>query len=100
MIGEPNHDQRPLGQHSQLLGDAGLLGPTVVPNRRARPGGASELAVPLADKKIVAAARAAGGRVQHVAVDGMAVLQMVEPFGSAACTLGRAAEVENDHADG
>ncbi|MFU8778683.1 MAG: hypothetical protein ACNA7M_13600 [Roseovarius sp.] len=47
-------------------------------------------------KKIIAAARAVGGRVQHLAVDGIVSLQLVDPLGGAAYALGRVAEVEDE----
>ncbi|MBR2656575.1 MAG: hypothetical protein IKD58_08825 [Loktanella sp.] len=46
--------------------------------------------------KIIAAARAVGGRVQHLAVDGIVSLQLVDPLGGAAYALGRVAEVEDE----
>jgi hypothetical protein len=57
-----------------------------------------ELQEPL--KKIVTAARAARGGLQHLAVDGMGALQLVEPFGGASCALARTAEVEKEQGDG
>jgi len=52
------------------------------------PGGASELTPAQAVKKFVAAARAAAGRVQHLAVDDIVALQCFEPLRSTACALG------------
>ena len=54
----------------------------------------SEPAPAQAVKKIVAAAKAARGDVQHLVVDGIVALQLVKPLGGAACALGRAAKVE------
>ena len=63
-------------------------------------GGSSEPAVAQPVKKIVAAARAAAGRVQHLAVDDIVALQCFEPLGGAASALGRAAQVEDEQGDG
>jgi hypothetical protein len=60
----------------------------------------SELAPAQAVKKIVAAARAARGCVQHLAVNGIVTLQLVQPFGGAASALGCAAKVEDEQDDG
>jgi hypothetical protein len=45
-------------------------------------------------KKIIAAARAAAGCLQHLAVHGIVTLQLVQPLGGAPCALARSAEVE------
>ena len=63
-------------------------------------GGASEPTLAQPIKELVAITRAAAGGHQHLAVDGMGVLQLVEPLGSADCALGRAAEVEDEQYDG
>jgi len=60
----------------------------------------SEPAPAQAVKKIVAAARAAAGRVQHLAMDGMGALLVFQPLSGAACSLDRATEVEDEKADG
>jgi hypothetical protein len=49
--------------------------------------GFSELSLAQAAKQIVAAARTAAGCLQHLAVDVIGALQVVEPFGGAACAL-------------
>jgi hypothetical protein len=51
-------------------------------------------------KKIIAAARATRGGVEHLAVDGMCALQVFEAFGGAACAFALAAEVEEEQGDG
>ena len=62
--------------------------------------GVSELAPAQAVKKIVAAARAARGRVQHLAVNSIVTLQLVDPLGGAASALGRTAKVEDEQGEG
>ena len=64
------------------------------------PGGPSEPAPAQAVKKSVAAPRAARGGVQHVALNGKDALLTFEPFGDAACALGRAAKVEDQKKNG
>jgi hypothetical protein len=62
-------------------------------------GATSESTPAQAVKKIVTAARAACGRVQHVAVDFMSSLQLIEPLNGTTGALGSAAQVENEEGD-
>ena len=49
---------------------------------------------------IVAIARAVCGRVQHLTLNGIIALQLVQPLGGATSALARAAEVEEKQGDG
>jgi len=60
----------------------------------------SEPTLAQAVKKIVAAARAVRGGVQHLAVDCIGALQLLKPLGDAASALALAAEVEDKQCDG
>ena len=51
-------------------------------------------------KQIVATPRAARCRVQHLAVDCIVSLQLLQPLGSATSALARTAEVENEQGNG
>jgi hypothetical protein len=59
-------------------------------------GALSEPTLAQAVNKIVAATRAAACRIQHLAVNGMCVLQRVDPLGGTASALSRAAEVKDE----
>ena len=63
-------------------------------------GEVSEPTPAQAVNKSVATPRAARGRVQHLAVNGICALQIVQPFRGAACALTRPAKVEKKEGDG
>lgn len=51
-------------------------------------------------KNFVVAARAVRGHVQHLAVDGIGLLQLVQPFGGATSVLAQTAEVDQKQRNG
>jgi hypothetical protein len=60
------------------------------------PGGASEPTPAQPLNKIVPMTRAVCGRVQHLAVNGIGVLQIVQPLGSATRALARPEKVKKE----
>ena len=51
-------------------------------------------------KKIIAAARAAGGSLQHLTLNFMRSLQRLQVFSGAACALSRAADINQKQGNG
>ena len=100
IVRKPARDRGPLGQRRHLIGHLSLLGPAVLHHWRASAGRTSEPSVPQPLNKIVPITRAICGRIQHLTLNGIGALQLVEPLGGAACALGRAAEVEKKQGDG